>query len=244
MEPESKPDDRMGGLSPEAMEGRLRARLRTPRAAAIAGIIFAVLLITSLLLLRSSATGDLAGGSAWLRTSVGRVALAINMVPFAGIAFLWFIGVLRDRLGEREDQFFATVFLGSGILFLALIFLAAAIIAALILAHAAHPELDPDQSFAFPRALAYGIMHIYAFRMAAVFMISTSTLALRTRVTARWIALLGYGAAAFLLLGSGFVDWVLFVFPAWVLLVSVYILIDNVRSLKRPEKRLAPINHP
>jgi len=43
-------------------------------------------------------------------------------LPFAGIAFLWFIGVLRDRLGELEDRFFATVFLGSGLLFLAMLF--------------------------------------------------------------------------------------------------------------------------
>jgi hypothetical protein len=43
-------------------------------------------------------------------------ALAVNQVPFAGIAFLWFIGMLRDRLGEFEDRFFATVFFGSGLL--------------------------------------------------------------------------------------------------------------------------------
>lgn len=33
----------------------------------------------------------------------------------AGIAFLWFIGVIRDRSGAHEDRFFATVFLGSGL---------------------------------------------------------------------------------------------------------------------------------
>jgi hypothetical protein len=52
---------------------------------------------------------------AWLKTSSNKVGLALNLVPFAGIAFLWFIGVLRDRLGELEDRFFATVFLGSGL---------------------------------------------------------------------------------------------------------------------------------
>ena len=67
---------------------------------------------------------------AWLKTSSNTVALALNLVPFAGIpnmenaaeaAFLWLIGVLRDRLGELEDRFFATVFLGSGLLFLAMV---------------------------------------------------------------------------------------------------------------------------
>ena len=34
------------------------------------------------------------------------------------------LAVLRDRLREREDRFFATVFFGSGILFVALMFAA------------------------------------------------------------------------------------------------------------------------
>jgi hypothetical protein len=72
-------------------------------------------------------------------------------------------------------------------------------------------------------------MHVYAFKMA-VFMITTSTLIFRTKVTARWIALLGYASALFLLFAATYFDWVLFVFPCWVLLVSLYILIDNLRA--------------
>ena len=48
--------------------------------------------------------------------------MGLYLVPFAGIAFLWFIGVVRDRIGEREDKFFATVFFGSGLLFVAMLF--------------------------------------------------------------------------------------------------------------------------
>ena len=108
-----------GALGP----GPLRAGspLRTPRAAAFAGIIFSVLMITALVLLRVSAPAHPADAGAWLTDPQRRaaVAIALNLVPFAGIAFLWFIGVLRDRIGEREDRFFATVFLGSGLLFVA-----------------------------------------------------------------------------------------------------------------------------
>jgi hypothetical protein len=64
--------------------------------------------------------------------------------------------------------------------------------------------------------------------MAAVFMITTSTLSIYTRVTARWIAMLGYASAAVILIGSGFVDWLLFVFPCWVLVVSIHILSENM----------------
>ena len=56
------------------------------------------------------------------------MVLALNLVPFAGIAFLWFIGVVRDRLGMYEDRFFATIFFGSGILFLAMFFAAATVL--------------------------------------------------------------------------------------------------------------------
>jgi hypothetical protein len=205
-------------------------RLRTPRAAATAGILFSVLLIISLWLLKISVPTDPLAIGDWLRTGSEKMSLALNLVPFAGIAFMWFLGVLRDRLGAKEDKFFATVFLGSGLMFLGMMFVAASAAAGLMRAYTAAPIASFDASaFAFARALTYNIMHIYAFKMAAVFMITTSTLVVHTRVTARWLALLGYASAAFLLIGSSYLDWVLFVFPCWILLVSVYILIDNLR---------------
>ena len=112
----------------------IRARLKTPRAAAIAGILFSVLLITGLVLFRLSVRADPLETGAWLKTNSNTVALALNLVPFAGIAFLWFIGVLRDRLGELEDRFFATVFLGSGLLFLAMLYASAAVTGGIIIA--------------------------------------------------------------------------------------------------------------
>ena len=117
----------------------IRARLKTPRAAAIAGILFSVLLIAGLLLFRLSVRADPLEAGAWLRTSSNTIALGLNLVPFAGIAFLWFIGVLRDRLGELEDRFFATVFLGSGLLFLAMLFASAATGGGIIISYSAKP---------------------------------------------------------------------------------------------------------
>ena len=209
--------------------------LRTPRAAAIAGMVFSILLIISFWLLRTSVPSDPGEIGLWLDTSSERVLLALNLVPFAGIAFMWFLGVLRDRLGAKEDKFFATVFLGSGLLFLGMLFVSAAAMGALILAHRTVPEaLFDGATFAFARAFTYNLMHIYAFKMVAVFMITTSTLALNTRITARWIVLLGYASAVLILISSGFLDWVLFVFPCWVLLVSIYILLDNLRKPPPP----------
>jgi hypothetical protein len=208
----------------------INARGRTPRAAAIAGILFSVLMISVLLLLRLSVRADPLEAGAWLRTGSGTVALALNLVPFAGIAFLWFIGVLRDRLGEFEDRFFATVFLGSGLLFLAMLFASAAVAGGVIIAYGARPEgLLESAIFTFARAVTYEIMNLYAVKMAAVFMISLSTLSIRTGFIARWIALLGYAFALILLLSGRYIEWILLVFPLWVLLISIYILIDDFR---------------
>jgi hypothetical protein len=210
----------------------VRSRLQTPRAAAIAGILFSVLLIAGLLLFRISVRADPLEAGAWLKTSSNTIALALNLIPFAGIAFLWFIAVLRDRLGELEDRFFATVFLGSGLLFLAMLFASAAIGGGIILAYAAKPaELLGSPTFTFARAVTYEIMNLYAVKMAAVFMISTSTLAIRTGIIARRIASFGYAFALFLLLSGRYIEWILMLFPLWVLLVSIYILIDNLRRL-------------
>src|SRR6188472_216828 len=106
------------------------ARVRAPWAASIAGLIFAVLFTTALVLLRSQPIATMNDGeiAAWYASGADfpSVVGALYMAPFAGIAFLWFIGVFRDHLGEREDQFFATVFLGSGLLFVAMMFSAVA----------------------------------------------------------------------------------------------------------------------
>lgn len=206
------------------------AQLKTPRAAAIAGIAFSILLMASLLLLRISIPAAPFDQGEWLERHSHRVVLALNLIPFAGIAFLWFIGVLRDRLGAREDRFFATVFLGSGFLFLGLLFVAAAITGGIIAAHSIHAEgLRNTPAFSVARGMVYNLLNIYAVKMACVFMISTSTLALRTGFAARWIAVLGLVLALLLLVGSYWINWSVMIFPVWVLVMSTHILVDNFR---------------
>lgn len=207
-----------------------RARLTTPRAAAMAGILFSVLLITSLVIIRFYIPADPLDAGHWLAGDRTPIDLALLMVPFAGIAFLWFIGVIRDRLGEHEDRFFATVFLGSGLLFLALLFASAAMAGGILIAYGSTPGMSLNsESYAFARAVTYVILNTYAIKMAGVFMITTCTLFVRTKVTPRWMALLGYVLAIVLLVSISTVSWVFLVFPLWILLISVYILIENMR---------------
>ncbi len=206
-----------------------RARLRTPAAAAVAGLLFSILLIAAFWLLRLSVPADPNEPGAWLRSNAKTAALAINLIPFAGIAFLWFIGVLRDRLGRLEDRFFATVFFGSGLLFLGTLFIAAATVGGVLTAFETHPdELIDSATFHFARAVVYAMMNVYVIKIASVFMITTSTIAIYTGIAPRWLAVIGYVCALLLLFGSYYVSWSFIVFPLWVFLMSTLILVDNL----------------
>jgi len=208
-------------------QGPLRSGspLRTPRAAAVAGIVFSLLMITALVLLRISVPTHPGDVGAWLTDSGKRAAVAVglNLVPFAGIAFLWFIGVIRDRVGEREDRFFATVFLGSGLLFVAMLFAAAAVSGGLI---SEVVSGRPDTgTLSLARNVTSGLLNVYSMRMAAVFTLSTVTIARRTQIVSRWLTVAGLAAALVLLIGIGISPWVELVFPAWIMALSVDILL-------------------
>jgi hypothetical protein len=207
-----------------------RRKLKTPRAAAIAGILFALFYGVGLVLIRLSIPADIAADSSWVETNSKAISLGLNLVPFAGIAFLWFIGVIRDRLGEMEDRLFATVFLGSGLLFLALIFVGTALAGGLLSSYMVAPTaLVESGVFTYSRAVVNQILNVYAIRMAGVFMISLGTIWLRTGLMHRGWALLTYTLALVLLLSISYSLWVTLIFPGWVLAVSVWILVLNLR---------------
>jgi hypothetical protein len=210
-----------------------RTAIRSPRAAAVAGIVFAVLLAVALALVRKAAPSDPKAAGDWLADGSRRkaVVVALNLLPFAGIAFLWFIGVVRDRMGEGEDRFFTTVFLGSGLLFVAMM-LAAAAAAGGLMFTADDTAIAASQPgiWAFGRRITNTLLNVYAMRMAAVFTTATTTLAVRLRLIPRWLAVVGYLAAAALLLTVGLIPWLELLFPAWVFVFSVHILVVTMRA--------------
>ncbi|MER5930821.1 hypothetical protein [Streptomyces sp. NPDC002054] len=190
-------------------------RLRTPRAAAVAGIVFAVLLGTAIVLVRMALPGGDFGDAQLDSGQRAQVTTALTLVPFAGIAFLWFMGALREHTGEAEDRFLATVFLGSGLIFVATLFGSAA---------AAGTVLGEDTSSEFGRHYAYTLLMTYAMRMAAVFVFATSAIGHRLGVLPRPLALLGYLVGLVLLLVGTAAPWSELVFPAWALVLGIYIL--------------------
>jgi hypothetical protein len=218
------------------MTGTLNASSRSltpPRAAAVAGIIFSALMIASLCIVRVTLPDDLASPGIWLTDSNGRnaVRLAVNLVPFAGVAFLWFIGVLRNRLGALEDPLFATVFLGSGLLFVGSLFASAAAAGALLEIIPTIGIQQADQEiYYFVQRLSHTFLNVFAVKMAGVFMFSTCTIALRTALFPRWVAFSGFLCGVALLAVISNWLWIALLFPLWILLVSAQILVaDRVR---------------
>lgn len=212
-------------------EARLSERaLTTPRVAAIAGILFAVLLSTSHTLIQLSIPDEPLAGGGWLAAHSSRITLALSLVPFAGIAFLWFMGVARDRMGRQEDQFFSTLFFGSGYLYLGMTFAAAAVAGGDLFLYALDTGLQIGSGVhALALTISNRLNTLYAMRMAGMFMIVLGTIWIRTGVMPRWLALVTYVLAAVLLVSIGFTAWVVLLFPAWVFAISLFILVLNYR---------------
>jgi hypothetical protein len=98
----------------------------------VAGVLFALLMGATLTLIRIKMPEGLGDSTRWLDSERGAILTPAELMPFAGISFLWFIAVVRDGFGSYQDRFFATVFLGSGLLFLAMMFVSTAVAAALV----------------------------------------------------------------------------------------------------------------
>ena len=192
----------------------------------MAGILFGLLFGVTLILIRLKMPEGAGDSAEWLDSQKGGISTATKLMPFAGITFLWFIGVVRDNLGRYEDRFFASVLLGSGLLFLAMMFVSTAVAAALVGINAgvtdpaAHVEV-----IAFGKMIVVSAAKTYAIRMAAVFMISLATIWLKTGLMPRWLVALSYLVALGLLIAGDVSMWLTLAFPVWVLVVSALILL-------------------
>jgi hypothetical protein len=206
--------------------------LTTPRAAGVAGIAFAALFVVAIVLLRQAVGVALDTQTVMERlTGPGSTQALVGLyaIPFTGIAFLWFIGVVRDRIGDREDKFFATVFLGSGLLFVAMLFAAAATLGGLIAGSRFGIAVPTNlATVGFARSVGYAFLFVYAAKAAGVFMLATSTIVRRSRWP-RWISLSGVAIAAVLILSVSFFEPIVLLFPLWVAAISVHVLVTGGR---------------
>lgn len=205
--------------------------IRSPRAAAAAGLIFGFLSILQMALGSTIGTDTPEIIQRELIEAWSQIAsIVLSIMPFAGIAFIWFTAVIRDWLGDREDRFFSTVFLSSGIIYVAMMFVYAAVLGAIVgsLALAEVYALD-NGIFVFGYVLINEVLENYALRMAGVYMLSIGTLLSKTSRAPRWLVALTFIVAVGFILFAGMTRVALYIFPSWVIVLSIYILIINYR---------------
>jgi hypothetical protein len=213
--------------------GAAERGLTTPRAAGVAGIVFSILFASALVLLRRSLGSGLDTATV-MRNVTGSgstpALVGLYLVPFAGIAFLWFIGVVRDRIGEREDKFFATVFFGSGLLFIAMVFAGAAVLGGLVAGNRFGTAAPTNiATVGFARSVGYAFIFVFAAKAAGVFTLATSTIIRRSRWP-RWTSLSGYATAAVLIVSISFFEPIVIIFAVWVAAISTHVLVSGGRQ--------------
>jgi hypothetical protein len=202
----------------------------TLTAGCIAGMLFAVLFGTCATLTRTGVGSATDTTGAWLTEGRGQVEVALALLPFAGIFFLWFIAVSRQRLGRYEDRFISTLVLGSGLLFLGMVFVAAALGAAILANYSQSAAFAGSQTYVYVQFAFTQLFGVYALRMAAVFLICQATAWLRHGLMPKWLALPTYVVALVLLFVVGVEEWAILIFPVWVFLVSAYLLVVTGRG--------------
>jgi hypothetical protein len=204
--------------------------LTTPHAAAVAGILFAVSLAASLYLIQLSISEDEFNSGSWLTSNRDRATVGVPLIPLAGVCFLWFMGVLRHRFGEREDQFYSTVFIGSGLLFVAMMFTGTAVIGAILAADKQDPEFAGSGGYSVTARIAVMILGTYGLKMGGVFLFSLGTMFLRTGVVPRWVAFTQFAVGIVLLFGVTRDERAVLIFPFWILVLSVVLLVLAYRD--------------
>jgi hypothetical protein len=214
--------------------------MRSIEAAAIAGFLYSALsLVATGLLLSAPDPGD--GDQVitdWYLDdgNQGRQILAVNLLTVSSIMFVWFVAVIRRRVGDRENRFFGTVFFGSALLLTGAWLSAGVLLAAPAVAARTFDIVPGAGTVAMTQAAGITMASIVATRLEAVFIISTTTVGRLSGAFPRWLVIIGYVVGLALLLmpmPNVLLTWV---FPVWVAMASAMLLIrrDEITSLAAP----------
>lgn len=220
------PNDANAGSSVPATAGPpLR---RAARLTALAGAIHAVLFLISFWLVTRTpgAKSSDAELMAFYASANDRrpILVGLYLIPFAGIAFLWFADALREwtrGLRRRENALLANMQVFAGILYVGIFFIIAAsyAVTAVTVEFASGP-IDPIMARLFPE-FGRTLFSFFALRMAAVFAFTTSNIHMAAGILPKWLGQIGIAVGVVLLLTPTFNDWLSLVFPIWVLAFCV-----------------------
>jgi hypothetical protein len=224
---------------------RARGLQNAARFTAIAGIAYSLLFITSFWLLtnipRSGSTDQEIVD--YYGSDEGNVVtlVALYLMPFSGIAFLWFIVSLRmwvsTRVDRRVNALFSNIQLVSGIVFLALFFCAAAALSVAAVANdISDSAIDPEIAREFPK-FGGSLLFVFAARMGAMFVFSTTNIGRATTILPTWFVIVGILVGLIMLLSASFNRALILVFPVWVLVLCLIILL-HARQAARASAEL------
>lgn len=192
-------------------------------AAALAGLVHVTLFLLARGILLRIPDPDDASLAAWYADPDNQrsLVLALNLVTIGAIAFLWFVAVIRRRVGLRENRFFGTVFVGVALLMAGLW-----VTGTLLLIT---PGFDA-YTFATPQSTASvsgwqaagtAALTIVTPRFEAVFILSATTVGRLSDAFPRILIIFGYGSGIVLLLTPLPSALLIWIFPAWVTAVSL-----------------------
>lgn len=229
MEPGTQPD-RQPEPEPDRWDGS--SLRRTASITALAAIVHAVLFLISVALMMT-VPGQQATDAQiidfYRSPDTRRVTLVgLYLMPFAGIAFLWFIVSMRfwirSVVRSGRDELLSEVQLVSGVVFLALFMTSAAAMSATAAAvEFAESPIDPIEARILP---GYGatLLIVLAMRIGAIFIFSSTTIARGSPLIPRWFVVVGYLVGLFLLLSLSLSPVLVIVFPIWVLVFGLLML--------------------
>ena len=217
---------------------RWRSRIASVESAAVAGLLCALgwsLGIRGLLESPGISAGPLEISTFYANPDAGRNTLILlQVMVFATIAFLWFIGVIRNRLGDNEPKLFGTAFLGGAVSFAVVLLVGSAALAApAVLVWVGGVTPDPGAS-SISRATAVILLSVVAPRMATLVIFSTATLARATGALPIWLVWLSYEIGIIEFVNFTVSEPTIYSFPAWIALVSIVMLI------RRPTRHVPP----
>ncbi len=201
------------------------------QAAGAAGLVFAALFTAAFVLLRTDAPpAGAAAFAEWWAASRDRITAGTYLVPFAGMAFIWFVAAVRRRIGHAEGLFFATVFLGSALIFISMTFATGAAAGAILAASSLENPAQMQAVAAVGHALGYALFFGFAVKMAAMFMLSVASIGRGSDALPRWLVILTITLGVASLVGNTFIEVIALVFPAWVVLVSLMLIWSDRRG--------------
>jgi hypothetical protein len=226
---------------------RVRQLHNAARFTAIAGIAYAILFLLSFWLLTDvpgagSTTQEIVEFYQSDDSNVVTV-VALYLFPFAGIAFLWFIVSLRMWISYRVDRpvsmLFSNIQLCSGIVFLCLFFASAAALSVnAVGTDIGGGTIDPLVAAEFPE-FGNSLFFVFAIRMGAMFVFTTTNIGRASKILPTWFAVVGLVVGLVMLLSASFNRGLILVFPLWVMVLCLLILLHARQAVDRIEARVS-----